>query len=473
MFSDGDHIHFIGIGGAGVSGLARIALEAGKRVSGSDLKESTVTRGLRALGATISIGHGAQNLAPATALVVASAAIRADNPEYAVAMSRGLRVIKYSQALGELSALRQSLCVCGTHGKTTTTAMLAQILVAGGLDPGWLVGGEPASLESHARWGGGPHFVVESCEFDRSFLRLHPRLVVLNNIEEDHLDCYGDIEGLQRAFAEFVARLPKDGLLIFNADDTRCAAVAAAAPCRAEGFGLAAGTKWRLENLDVSTGFARARVMRDGAEIGILELAVAGRVNAHNALGALAAGISAGVAPRTALTALAACRGVARRFECVGRIGGVPVIDDYAHHPTAVRQLVETARRTFKGRRLVAIFQAHQYRRLVGMFDGFLEALSGADVVLVARTYAARESNVVVGEPEARLAAALVARGVRARSCEDFQAILDDLKLKTSPDDVLVFIGAGDINEVAFELLGEPDFTSVRLRSLSRVEAAA
>ncbi|MCC6575468.1 MAG: UDP-N-acetylmuramate--L-alanine ligase [Planctomycetes bacterium] len=473
MFSDGNHIHFVGIGGAGVSGLARIALEAGHSVSGSDMKESTVTQGLRALGASISIGHGRENVPIGTALAVVSAAIKPENPEYAEAARRGLRVIKYSQALGELTQLRESLCVCGTHGKTTTTAMLAQIMLAAGTSPSYLVGGEPKSLTSHAAWKDGRHFVVESCEYDRSFLRLHPRVVILNNIEEDHLDCYGDIAGVEQGFADFIARLPKDGLLLFNADDARCAKLAAKTHRRAEGFGAAASATWRMHELDASTGFARARVSHSGKFLGALALEIPGRLNAINAMGALAAACSAGVEPALALSALKAYRGVARRFECIGQIAGVPLIDDYAHHPTAVAHLIETARKTFGKKRLVAVFQAHQYARMNGMFDGFVDAFGDADRVLVARTYAARESGVVAGEPERRFAKALRARGVEAADYDDFAAIKQDLALKTAPSDVLIFIGAGDVNEIAYDLLNDRDFTSARLHSLLKAEAAA
>ncbi len=473
MLSDGDHIHFIGIGGEGVSGLARIALQAGKGGSGSDLKESTVTNALRELGAAISIGHRPENLPRSAGTVIASAAIKPTNPEHAAATARGLRVIKYSQALGELTRMREALCVCGTHGKTTTTSMLAQIMIATGANPGYLVGGEPKSLPSHAAWGSGEHFVVESCEYDRSFLQLTPRMVVLNNIEADHLDCYGDLAGVQRGFADFVARLPKDGLLIFNADDPLCCEVAAAAPCPSQGFGVSAAAHWRLENLDAATGFARAQVTRDGRFIGTLALEIPGRLNAINALGALAAAVNAGAHPGVALAALQSYRGVARRFECIGQIAGVPLIDDYAHHPTAVAHLMETARKTFAGKRLVAIFQAHQYGRMNGMFDGFLDALSAADRVLVARTYAARETGVVVGEPEGRMVRALRARGVEASDFADFEDIKRDLALKIAPGDVLIFIGAGDINEVAYDLLRDRDFASARLHSLQRAEVLA
>lgn len=444
------HVHFIGIGGAGVSGLARIALEAGAIVSGSDLKGSPTTDALAALGATVRIGHAAENLPATDSLVVASAAIKPTNPEHAAATSRGLRVLKYAQALGELTRGRANICVAGTHGKTSTTSMIAQILRARGA--GWLVGGEPQSLGASARWGEG-HFVIESCEYDRSFLQLHPRAIVLNNIEADHLDVYGDEDGVELGFTEFVERLPGDGVLLYNADDWRCRRAASGVRCARVSYGTREGADWRISHVDASSGFAQARVWCAGEVVGELKLGVPGRVYALNALAALAASHWAGADCGEALEALAQYRGVRRRFEMLGHFKGAPVIDDYAHHPTAVKQLLEAARDIFPGRRIVAIFQAHQYGRLTGFFDDFVHALALADKVHVARTYAARESGITPGEPEGRLCARLASAFVQARSHETFAQIEAELDASTSPNDVLVFIGAGDINEVAFSML--------------------
>jgi UDP-N-acetylmuramate--alanine ligase len=444
------HVHFIGIGGAGVSGLARIALEAGARVSGSDLKSSPTTEALVALGADVRIGHDAANLPADASLVVASAAIKPANAEYAAATSRGLRVVKYAQALGELTQARANICVAGTHGKTSTASMLAQILRERGA--GWIVGGEPQSLGASACWG-DRHFVIESCEYDRSFLQLHPQVIVLNNIEADHLDIYGDEDGVELGFTGFVERLPREGVLIYNGDDWRCRRVASGARCRRVSFGTAEGADWRLSHLETREGCAHARVWCADECVGELRLGIPGKVYGLNALAALAASHWAGADISSALTSLAQYRGVRRRFELLGAFKGAPVIDDYAHHPTAVRQLLAAARDAFPSRRLVAVFQAHQYGRLTGFFEDFARALALADSVLVARTYAARETGVVPGEPEARLCARLASCFVRAESFADFAGIAEALDMSTLPGDVLVFIGAGDINEVAFSLL--------------------
>lgn len=445
------HVHFIGIGGAGVSGLARIALEAGAGVSGSDLKASPTTDALAALGADVQIGHDARNLPAHASLVVASAAIKPSNPEHAAATARGLRVIKYAQALGDLTRGRNNICVAGTHGKTSTASMIAQILRERGA--GWIVGGEPQSLGASARWGAGD-FVIESCEYDRSFLQLSPRAIVLNNIEADHLDIYGDEDGVELGFTEFVERLPHDGVLIYNADDWRCRRVASGARCNRVSFGTREGADWRISHIESRDGCAQARIWCAGESVGELRLGIPGRVYALNALAALAASHWAGADIRPALTSLAQYRGVRRRFELLGHFKDAPVIDDYAHHPTAVTQLLHAAREAFPGRRLVAVFQAHQYGRLTGFFDAFARALALADKVLVARTYAARETGVVPGEPEGRLCARLASVFVHAQSFADFEQIAQTLDASTGANDVLVFIGAGDINEVAFSLLG-------------------
>lgn len=443
-------VHFIGIGGAGVSGLARIALEAGASVSGSDMKSSPITESLAALGADVHIGHAAEHLPAGASLVVASAAIKSSNPEFAVAAARGLRILKYAQALGEISRDRANICVAGTHGKTSTTSMIAQILRARGA--GWIVGGEPQSLGSSARWGHG-HFIIESCEYDRSFLQLYPRAVVLNNIEADHLDVYGDEDGVELGFTEFVDRLPRDGVLIYNADDWRCRRVASGARCERVSFGMREGADWRLSHIDAASGFAHGRAWCGGEYVGELELGVPGRVYALNALAALAAAHWAGAGMHEALSALTQYRGVRRRFEALGTFKGATVIDDYAHHPTAVKQLLEAARETFAGRRIVAVFQAHQYGRLTGFFEEFVRALALADKVMVARTYAARETGIVPGEPEAKLCARLGAAFVQAQSFDCFADVEHALDVSTQPNDALIFIGAGDVNEIAFSLL--------------------
>jgi UDP-N-acetylmuramate--alanine ligase len=464
--SNGAGIHFIGIGGAGVSGLARIALQSGHSVSGSDTTWNELTDELTSEGATIRLGHDSVHLPDECGLVVISAAIRPDNPEVRAAVSRGLPVIKYAEALGEITRLHTSLCVAGTHGKTTTTAMLAQVMHESGRRPGWLVGGEPASLPAPSAAAKGRHFVAEACEYDRSFLRLHPSAIVLNNIELDHMDVYGNVDGLVQGFIEFARRLPRKGVLFYNADDPLCREVAKRAGVCAVSFGEGADAVWRITNVDAASGFASADVFCRGATVGRMILEVPGRVNAMNALGALAASNWAGVPAPAALASLRNYSGVKRRFEMLGSVGGVPLVEDYAHHPTALRQLLETARATFSQRRIVAIFQAHQYQRILTFFDEFADCLSEADRVLIARTYAAREQNVVPGEPEERLARTLRGFGVDAMAYSDFSSIISDLSMKLQPRDVALFIGAGDINRVAHELLARREFISARLRAI-------
>ncbi|MEE9312361.1 MAG: UDP-N-acetylmuramate--L-alanine ligase [Planctomycetota bacterium] len=463
-------IHFIGIGGAGVSGLARIAIQSGIQVSGSDMVESDFTRELIPLGATIHVGHHRDNVPADASLTVISAAIRPENHEYRESGRLGIRIMKYAEALGEITRSFTNLCIAGTHGKTTTSAMLAQIMLEAKKQPGWLVGGEPVSLPAASAAGRGKHFVMESCEYDRSFMQLFPNVIVLNNIELDHMDVYGDINGLVSGFIDFAKKLPTHGLLIYNADDEHCRKAAAKAGCHAVGFGESKDADWRLCDLDASNGFARGLVKYRGMTVGTMQLEVPGRVNAINALGALAAANWAGVPTRQALQSLQNFRGVKRRFEVLGSIGGVPLVDDYAHHPTAVEQLLRTARRTFKGRNIIAVFQAHQYQRILQFHDEFAENLKLADRVLIARTYAAREKGVIPGEPEDRLARKLRDSGVSAMAYSDFESIRSDIAIKSTPRDVVIFIGAGDVNEIGYDLIRERTFVSARLRALKEAK---
>jgi len=465
-------IHFIGVGGAGVSGLARIALQNGVRVSGSDTTDNDFVQELSASGADIRLVHQRDNVPADCNLVVASAAIKKDNAELQEARRRGVRVIKYAEALGEFTRSQTNLCIAGTHGKTTSTAMLAQIMHEDGKQPGYLVGGEPVALPAPSAAGRGVHFVMESCEYDRSFMRLHPTVIVLNNIELDHMDVYGDIDGVTRGFIDFARKLPRHGVLFYNADDPRCCEVALKAGCQTVGFGTSEQAVWRLHGLTGQGGYADAEVTCRGIRVGRMRLEVPGVVNAMNALGALAAANWAGVTVPKALKALRNFRGVRRRFEVLGSIGGVPVIDDYAHHPTAVKQLLESARQVFPPRRVVAVFQAHQYQRMLGFFDGFREALRLADRVLIARTYAAREEGIQPGEPEERMARALREDGVDAMAYSAFNNIVADLSMKLEPGDVALFIGAGDINQAALHLLQRREFISARLRAVKPAQVA-
>jgi UDP-N-acetylmuramate--alanine ligase len=296
---------------------------------------------------------------------------------------------------------------------------------------------------------------------------------VLNNIELDHMDVYGDLDGVTQGFVEFAKRLPANGVLFYNIDDPRCREVAAKVECNTVGFGESADAVWRIRNLDVSTGFATADITCRGMPVGRMKLQVPGRVNAMNALGALAAANWATVPLPKALKALQNFGGVKRRFEVVGSVGGVPLVDDYAHHPTAVKQLLETARATFINRRIVAVFQAHQYQRLFTFFDDFVDCLKLADRAIIARTYAAREQGVQPGEPEDRLARTLRQLDVDAMAYGEFSSIVNDLAVKTTPRDVVICIGAGDVNEIAFELLRRREVISTRLRAIKATEVAA
>lgn len=446
-------VHICGIGGAGASALARIMLGMGIRVSGTDRVRTTITDELTALGAQVSL-HEAADCVPADCdLLIYSAAVREDNPVRQAASARQIPQRKYADVLGELSALKHTIAIAGTHGKTTTTMLTAGLLRYAGLHPSWVVGGVPAGLPAASMWDIGKPFVVEACEYDRSFLRLHPRIVVINNIEPDHMDYFGSFDNLVGAFHELVSHLPAKGVLIYNSACKAACQVAAEARVRSVSFGVERSAVVSAANLRSSGITTRFDLSIDGRASTTLEVALPGRVNVENTLAALTVARELGVEPASLLPALTGPIGVARRFQQVALLpGDIPVIDDYAHHPTAVHHLVTTARQVFPKRRLRVVFQAHQYARLLNFFREFRDALRAADEVIVCNTYAAREQDVVIGEPEQRLVASLREGGVDAHYAASFADALTMLHEGSKSGDVIFTVGAGDVTDIAASL---------------------
>jgi UDP-N-acetylmuramate--alanine ligase len=430
----GRSLHFIGIGGAGMSGLAVVACALGARVTGSDAAESGYVAGLRAAGIEPHIGHDAANL-PAGAEVVVSTAIPQDNPELSAARSAGARVLHRGDLLGELSAMKRTVAVAGTHGKTTTASMAAHALRECGRDPAFLIGGELRSAHTNAAWGTGEWAVIEADESDRSFLALEPEVAVVTNIELDHHSTYASLRDLEQAFAEFAApaALRVAGAGLEFAGDTLS-------------FGIEAGD-FRPENLELTAGGSRFAV--EGA---VVELRVPGRHNVLNALAALAACRAAGLTPAEAAPALASFTGAGRRFEEHGRTAaGALVYDDYAHHPTEVRATLEGAR-TLEPERLVACFQPHLYSRTRMLAREFGRALAVADVVVVVDVYPARERAEdfpgVSGLLVAR-AAADAAAGRPVWWLPEPADAEEMLRGELREGDLLVTLGAGNIDDLA------------------------
>ncbi len=447
--TDASHIHIIGIGGAGMSPLARILLQQGKTVSGSDQQPSPITDSLQAQGATIYTGHQASNVSDAD-LVVASAAVRADNPELVAANRQGIPAIKGATLLGELMVGKKAICVAGTHGKTTTSAMIAKVLVDAGLDPTYVIGGEPRDLPASGHHGQGDYFVAEADEFDRRFLSLHPTVAVVTNIEPDHPDCYPTAESLLKAFATFVSLLPSDGCLVGCGDDDRVRELGRPVGSRFISYGLDNGNEWSASQIaSVAGGGIRFRPVHASRQLGECILAVPGLHNVRNALATMAVAQQAGVKYDTVRRSLASFSGVGRRFEIIGEVRGATLVDDYAHHPSEIRATLAAAKARFPGRRIVAVHQPHTYSRLKALLPEFASAFAAADEVLIADIYPSRETDTL-GIHARDLAAAMGLPASYAGSVDETTRRLRDI-LRTG--DVVITLGAGDVNRVLRDLL--------------------
>jgi UDP-N-acetylmuramate--alanine ligase len=436
-----------------MSGLARLLLAGGHRVTGSDRAESATLATLRALGAEVWAGHDAARLGRPD-LVAASTAIRPDNPELVAAGRLGVPVLGRARLLALLMAGRTGIAVAGTHGKTTTTAMVVAILQEAGLDPSFAVGGDFKATGINAAAGAGPHFVAEADESDGSFLELDPTIAVVTNVEADHLDHWGDLEAVRGGFRAFVARLPARGLAALCADDPGARGLAAAAPCPVVTYGLADGADLRATGVALDGLGGRFAVVADGQPLGEVALAVPGRHNVVNALGAIAAARAAGAQLAAARAALARFTGAARRFHERGRVAGITLVDDYAHHPTEVAAALAAAR-LGPWKRVVACFQPHLYSRTRLFADQFGRALAaGADVVVVTDVYAAREDPEPGVDGGLVAAAARRARpGLECHYLPDRAALAAPVAALLHPGDLLLTLGAGDITGLADELL--------------------
>jgi UDP-N-acetylmuramate--alanine ligase len=456
------HVHFVGIGGIGMSAIARVLLALGISVSGSDLKMNGMLEKLRGLGARVTLGHASENVAGADVVVISSA-IPPDNPEVIAARKAGIPVLQRAEMLAEIMAGKRGIAVSGTHGKTTTTSMIAAVLDAAGMAPTVLIGGEVNDLGANARLGSGDVVVAEADESDASFLRLRPACAVVTNIENDHLGYYRDLEHLIETFGAFVARVPAGGTIVASAD---CPAVnelirrlrqtpslLGDPEIVTAGFDATAGVRGvQAELADFGSSF---RVVAGGEMLGEIVLRVPGLINVSNALCATAVGLRFGVPFEVIARALARFRGVARRFQVLYESSSLMVVDDYAHHPTAVQETIGAARAYWPGRIVVA-FQPHRYSRTAYLARDFARALVRADVVLVTDIYPAGE---------------LPLPGVRAESIVDFIRDLDAdkeamhlpkpadvlayLQRTIKPGDLVLTLGAGDIGGVAHELAAE------------------
>ncbi len=445
-------VHFVGIAGAGMSGIAEMLLARGYEVSGSDLKPGAVGERLARLGARVAEGHAAAHVGDAQVVVVSSA-VPADNPEVAVARERGVPVIPRAEMLAELMRLQQGVAIAGSHGKTTTTSMVAAVLEHGGLDPSVVVGGRLRALESGARNGRGEYVVVEADESDRSFLKLQPVVAVVTNVDREHLDAYRDLADVQGAFLDFLNKVPFYGAAIVCVDDPPLRALLPKMTRRVIAYGTGDGARVRARDVSLAATGSRYAAVVDGRELGEIALAVPGRHNVLNSLAALAVGLELDLPFERVAAGLAAFRGVERRFQVRGEQGGITVVDDYGHHPAEIRATLETLRRFAGERRTLVVFQPHRYTRTRALWDEFCTAFADADVLLVCDVYAAGEPPVE-GVDGRALAAALRARGhADASFAGGVNEAVRRLAERARPGDVVLTLGAGDVHHAADGLL--------------------
>ncbi|MHB8301531.1 MAG: UDP-N-acetylmuramate--L-alanine ligase [Acidobacteriaceae bacterium] len=449
MFIRSQRVHFIGIGGIGMSGIAEILLNLGHCVSGSDLKHSPITERLAGLGVTIFDGHAASNVAGADVVVTTSALSR-QNPEVIAAHQQSIPVIQRAEMLAELMRLKYGVAVAGMHGKTTTTSMIAAVLAAGGLDPTVVVGGRVEAMGSSARLGRSEYLVAEADESDRSFLKLAPILAVVTNLDREHMDCYRDMQDIEQAFLEFMDRVPFYGATTACLDDPLLAALLPRAHRRVLTYGIAADSTFRLEVVAsasdrIPSQHSNFFVHYKGAKLGPFSLAVPGLHNLLNATAAVAIGLQLGIAQPSIAAALAEFRGVERRFQQKGQVGGVTVVDDYGHHPTEIRATLQAARQC-GFRRVLVLFQPHRYTRTRDLQEEFRHCFDAADAVWIADIYAASETPIpgvdalalvrTIGRPEVQHGAS-------------FDSAVQQIAEVALPGDLVLTMGAGNIYQAA------------------------
>ena len=453
-------IHFVGIGGIGMSGIAEVLLAHGFAVSGSDLRESDTVARLRQLGAEIHIGHRSENLTRAD-VVVFSSAVRRDNPEVVAARERAIPVIPRAEMLAELMRLKDGIAIAGSHGKTTTTSLVATVLRDAGLDPTVVIGGKLNALGTNAARGAGNLLVTEADESDGSFLHLTPAIAVVTNIDAEHLDYYGDHEHVKQAFVQFANRVPFYGLVIACLDHPHVQDVLPRIDKRIATYGLAAQAEYRAKNPVVKGLLTSFEVVRRGESLGTFEVRMPGIHNVLNALATIAVADELGVPLVQVKKSLASFGGVQRRFTIVGEHDGITIVDDYGHHPAEVQVTLEAAQRAY-GRRLLVAFQPHRYTRTRHCFDELTRAFNRADVLLLTDVYAAGEEPIE-GADSAHLAQAIRAHGHRdvthVASVDD---LAQALERRLQPGDIVITMGAGSITHVGRALLARLSGTEVK-----------
>lgn len=454
QFGSPIHVHFIGIGGISMSSLAEILLARNFTISGSDQKASELTRHLEAKGARIAIGQRAENITEDIDLVVYTAAIHPDNPEFACAREKQIPMLTRAELLGQIMKnYPVPIAVSGTHGKTTTTSMAALVLMEAGMDPTVSVGGILPQIGGNLRLGHSDTFITEACEYTNSFLSFFPKISIVLNVDADHLDFFKDIDDIRHSFHRFAELLPEDGTLIINGDTPEIEAVTHDLHCEIITFSLKGNGDYTAKDIAFhEDGCATFTCMRKGVEIGTFTLHVPGMHNVANALSVIAMAIRIGIDADTIQRGFTAFGGTKRRFEHKGDLSGITIIDDYAHHPTEIRATLNTANACDK-KTLWCVFQPHTYSRTYALLDDFADALSMADNIILAPIYAAREQNTI-GITSADLQKKIQALGKECLYIETFDEIENYLLEHAEPGDIILTMGAGDVVKIGENLLG-------------------
>ena len=455
------NIHFVGIGGVGMSGIAEVLANLGFAVSGSDLADSATTRRLSAQGIRIDTGHAAENVGEADAVVV-STAVKADNPEVMAARERKVPLVPRAQMLAELMRLKQGIAIAGTHGKTTTTSLVASILAEGGMDPTFVIGGRLNAAGANARLGSGDFLVAEADESDASFLFLSPVISIVTNIDADHMETYGhDFGRLKQAFVDFLQRLPFYGVAVLCADDANVREIMPQVAKQIVSYGLDASANVRAENVVSEDGRMKFDCVRVNGSISRLPITLnlPGLHNVLNALAAIAVATEVGVPDEAIIKALAEFKGVGRRFQRYGEValasgGSFTLVDDYGHHPAEMKATIAAARGAFPGRRLLLAFQPHRYTRTRDCFEDFVSVLNTVDALVLAEIYAAGEAPIVAADGRALARALRVAGKIEPVFVENIADVPQTILDVARDGDVVITMGAGSIGGVPGKLVG-------------------
>lgn len=446
-------IHFVGIGGIGMSGIAEVLLNLGYGISGSDVQSSDTTKRLQQLGAAIDVGHAAENIGNAD-VVVTSTAVKADNPEVLEAQRKNIPVIPRAEMLAELLKMKFSVAVSGSHGKTTTTSMVSTLLAEGGLDPTMVIGGKLASIGSNARLGGGDILVAEADESDGSFLKLSPTIAVITNIDREHLDYYPGIEEIKDAFLKFANMVPFYGCTVMCGDNEHVRAIARSIKRRVITYGITHPADYTASDIRHPDAGTRYALSYRGESLGDVALMVPGLFNVYNSMAAIAVGRELGLDMATLRKGLLAFSGVQRRLEVKGDAGGIAVVDDYGHHPTEIMATLAAARQMRKGR-LIVVFQPHRFTRTKALFDEFTRAFGDADVLVLNDIYPASEAPI----PGVHSAALWVAIKEGGHPCVEYiaqpQGTIEFLLANAKPGDTVLTLGAGSVYKIGEAFLAQ------------------